>query len=353
MHSPHHHPLLFSRWFPYLWKAIYKPISRHHEQLFYGNVTKGYYCRLDNGISFKIFKHGETGSYGALYAVYVYRFDKLIMNYNTISDSYIYIVVHNPLTHTSSVNMDYLLETIKKTIPDLLHPIFQEKEVTDVVNLPTLVFRISIKAELDYKDFYHFTIKYYKDQKDFSKYENIYLIKQFNEYFSGKHLFSLGYRSDGLFSDAIKKSHIDKICQIDSYTSSLNYYTLYPLSNPNQLSKLAPYSKPIVENSKGFVIEVDDEQYYFMFNYGFISYKEYRKGRLGNHNNIRYSHCSDDELEKTFVTTLKEVMLTLQKRKPSSKFLKHLKDLGIEGVNTVRRKGITDEQWLLYEMMDI
>lgn len=353
MHSPHHHPLLFSRWFPYLWKAIYKPISSYRDKLFYGNEKKGYYCPLKNGISFKIFRHADSGSSGALYAVYVYRFDKLIMNYNTISDSYVYIVQHNPITYTKSSDMDYLLECIKKTIPDLLQPIFQEKEVTELDTLPTMVFRISIKADLDYKDFYHFTIKYYKDQKDFSKYETIYLIKQFSEYFSGISHFSLSYRSSEFFSDVIEKSHVNKISQMDSYTSSLNYYTLYPLSNPKQLKKLAPYSKPIVENSKGFVIEADDEQYYFMFNYGFISYKEYRKGRLGYHDTINYPYRSDDGLEKAFVTKLKEVMLTLQKRKPSSKFCKHLEDLGIEGVGNVRQKGITDDQWLLYEMMDI
>lgn len=353
MHSPHHHPLLFSRWFPYLWKAIYKPISSYPEQLFYGNEKKGYYCPLNNGISFKIFRHGDSGATGALYAVYVYRFDKLIMNYNTISDSYVYIVQHNPITYTKSADMDYLLECIKKTIPDLLHPIFQEKEVTALDTLPAMVFRTTIKSGLDYKDFYHFTIKYYKDQKDFSKYETIYLIKQFSEYFSGISHFSLSYRSSEFFSDVIEKSHVNKISQMDSYTSSLNYYTLYPLSNPKQLKKLAPYSKPIVENSKGFVIEADDEQYYFMFNYGFISYKEYRKGRLGYHDTINYPYRSDDGLEKAFVTKLKEVMLTLQKRKPSSKFCKHLEDLGIEGVGNVRQKGITDDQWLLYEMMDI
>lgn len=346
MHSPHHHPLLFSRWFPYLWKAIFKPDRSDYEQEFYGNEKRGFYCQLKNGLRFKFFRYGDADKQGALYSVYIYYHDKFIMNYNTASKKHVYIVTHNPLFYTNNVDIDYLIDCIKKTIPSSTLSIFEEtKNTTDT--LPVLSFNVSIRSRIETAFFHSFFINHYNNKNDFSKYESIYLVRKFNEYYSAKFHFSMWYSSDGFFSRELDQSHVDNIRKICSYTTTSRYYSLYELCNPDELTKIATYKKPIVSRCKGLVIDTDDEQYFFTFHNSFISYNEYRRRRPGAYQTIK---CNNN-IELTFVIKLKEVMLMLQKKNPSTKFYEHLAALGIEGVDN--RKSITDEQWLLYEMMDI
>lgn len=345
--NKHHHPLLFSRWFPYLWKAIYKPTTSYYDHDFYGDEKKGYFYKLDNGLRFKIFKHGEVKR-ETKYAVYIYYHDLFVMNYNTVTDRHSLIVKLNPFVYATIYDMDYLLNCIKKTIPESTLSIFKEN-IKDFEELPTFNFRITVKANVDNKNSKVFVIEHYNDKDDPSKYYNIYLVRKFNEYYSAKRDIYLGYSSNGFFSEAIDQAHFKKIQQMDSYTESSSYYTLYPLSTPAELRKLSPYKQEIVKNSKGFVVESGHEYYFFMFHNSFISRVNYSRGWMGDHEIVD----NTDGLEMTFVKKLTEVMLTLQKRNPSSKFCGYLTENGIEDVDYSKGKGITDEQWLLYEMMDI
>lgn len=347
MKNKYHHQLLFSKWFPYLWKAVYKPHDNYYNQEVYGNETKGYFYKLENGIRFKIFKYGDAKR-GDKYAVYIYYNDLFIMNYNTVSYRHSLIVMNHPLCYTSIDDMDYLLGCIKKTIPDQTFSIFKEN-TKNFEELPIFAISISTHTDVDNRQFKNFTIEHYHDKEDESKYKSIYLVKKINEYYSATRHSYLGFSSNGFFSEAIDSQHFKKIKKIDSYTTSSTYYTLYPLSNPDELRKLSPYKQEIVKNSIGFVVESGHDYYYFMFHSGFISRINYSRGWMGDHEIIR----NTNGLEMTFMTKLTELMLTLQKRKPSSKFCEFLAECGIEGVDFNKDKGLTDEQWLLYEMMDI
>lgn len=343
----HHHPLLFSKWFPYLWKAIYKPYTNYYNQEVYGNEDKGYFYKLENGIRFKIFKY-EDAKHGDKYAVYIYYHDMFVMNYKTISYRHSPIVSNHPLCYTALNDMDYLLDCIKKTIPDNIFSIFKEN-IKDFEELPTLNFSISTQYEVDNRHFKNFTINHYHDKEDENRFNSICLVKKFNEYYSATRNVYLGIGSNGFFSEAIDSQYFNKIKKMDNYTKTSTYYTLYPLSTPAELRKLSPYKQEIVKNSVGFVIESGHDYHYFMFHGSFISLVNFSRGWMRDHETIR----NTNGLEMTFVKKLTEVMLTLQKRKPSSKFCEYLKDLGIEGVDSDKEKGLTDEQWLLYEMMDI
>lgn len=345
--TKYHHPLLFSRWFPYLWKAIYKPHVNYYNQEVYGNENNGYFYKLKNGISFKIFKYGEA-KYGVKYAVYIYYHDLFIMNYKTVNYRHSYIVTNHPLCYSDLNDIDYLLDCIKKTIPENVFSIFKEN-IKGFEELPILNFSISIQTKVDNKNFKIFTIDHYNDKEDENKYSTICLVKKFNEYYSATINTYLEFRSDVFFSSSIDSKHFKKIKQMDSYTKSSIYYTLYPLSNPVELRKLSPYKKEVVKNSVGFVIESGNEYYYFMFHDSFISRVNFSRGWITDHEVV----LNTNGLEMTFMKKLTEVMLTLQKRKPSSNFCDHLAELGIEGVDFDKGKGLTDEQWLLYEMMDI
>lgn len=343
----HHHPLLFSQWFPYLWKFIYKHHDNYYNQEVYGNEEKGYFYKLENGLRFKIFKYDDT-KHKVKYAVYIYYHDVFVMNYKTVSYRHSTIVSEHPLCYTSLNDMDYLLDCIKKTIPDNVFSIFKEN-IKDFEELPTLTFSISTQYEVDNRHFKNFIITHYHDKDDENRFNTICLVKKFNEYYSATRNSYLGFGSNGFFSEAIDSQHFNKIKKMDNYTKSSMFYTLYPLSNPTELRNLSPYKQEIVKNSIGFVIESGHEYYYFMFYNSFISCVNYRGGWMGDHEIVD----NKNGLEMTFVTKLTEVMLMLQKRKPSSKFCDYLIELGIEGVNFDKGKGLTDEQWLLYEMMDI
>lgn len=343
----YHHPLLFSKWFPYLWKAIYKPHSSYYEQEYYGTELRGYYYKLDNGLRFKIFKHGEV-KHEIKYAVYIYYHDLFVMNYNTITDRHSWLVKRHPLSHASIENMDYLLTCIKKTIPESTLSIFKET-IEGFEELPTFTFRVAVKPDVEYKNSNVLIIEHYNNKNDPSKHDSIYLVKKFDEYYSARRDSYLGFSSNGFFSETIDHAHFKKIQKMDSYTSSSNYYTLYPLCSPVELRRLSPYKQAIVKNSVGFVVESDHEHYFFMFHNSFISCVNYSRGRMGDHEIVD----NVNGLEMTFVKKLTALMLTLQKRKPSSKFCDYLTEMGIEGIDYKRKNGITDDQWVLYEMMDI
>lgn len=343
----YHHPLLFSKWFPYLWKAIYKSNNSRYEQEYYGTEECGYFYKLDNGLRFKIFKHGEV-KHEIKYAVYVYFHDLFVMNYNTVVQGHSWIVRLHPLVYAGIKDMDYLLSCIKKTIPKSTLSIFTEN-IKNFEELPTFNFRITTNMNVENKNSRILIIEHYNNKEDPSKYYNIYLIKKFSEYYSAKRDSYLGFSSDGFFSSNMDKEHFKKIQQMDSYTSSSSYYTLYSLCTPDELRQVAPYKQPTVKNSKGFVLESEHEYYFFMFHNSFISCVNYSRGWIGDHETI----SNDNGLEMTFAKKLTALMLTLQKRKPSSKFCTYLTEIGIEGVDYRKGDSITDEQWLLYEMMDI
>jgi hypothetical protein len=347
MKNKHHHPLLFSKWFPYLWKAIYKSNDSYYEQEYYGTEDRGYFYKLDNGLRFKIFKHGEVKN-EIKYAVYVYFYDLFVMNYNTVVQSHSWIVMLHPLVYASIKDMEYLLSCIKKTIPESTLSIFREN-IKNFEELPTFNFRITTNEKVENKNYKIFIIEHYNNKDDPSKYDNIYLIKKFNEYYSAKRDSHLGFSSTGFFSEDIDKSYFKKIQQIDTYTSSSYYYTLYPLCTPAEMKKVSPYKQATVKNSEGFVVESGHEYYFFMFHNSFISCVNYSRGWMGEHETV----SNVNGLEMTFAKKLTTLMLRLQKRNPSSKFCDYLTEMGIEGVEYRRGNGITDEQWLLYEMMDI
>lgn len=347
--SNHHHQLLFSSWFPYLWKAIYKPLKSYYSQEFYGNEKIGYYCKLTNGLTFKIFRHGEGGTQGAVYAVYIYHNNELIMNYNTLSNSYVFVVTHNPFSYTANNDISYLIASIKKTLPKTALSVFDDF-LLPFDELPVLSLRISSHSEYDRFFFHSISIKYHPDKLDLMKATNIQLVKSLSAYYSSRVQYSYSFgKFSSIFTDRIADSDIKQIKRMINYTHSGKYYILYELSPPDELMMLAAGDNIIVAQSKGFMIESDNENYYFMFNNGFISRCDYRNCRMGEH--IIFNLNKKEDLESVFFNVLKEVMLSLQKRKPSDNFCTYLSELGIEG--TSRKKSLTDEQWLLYEMNNI
>ena len=175
----YHHPLLFSKWFPYLWKAIYKSNNSRYEQEYYGTEERGYFYKLDNGLRFKIFKHGEV-KHEIKYAVYVYFHDLFVMNYNTVVQGHSWIVRLHPLVYADIKDMDYLLSCIKKTIPKSTLSIFTEN-IKNFEELPNFNFRITTNMNVENKNSRILIIEHYNNKEDPSKYYNIYLIKIFSE----------------------------------------------------------------------------------------------------------------------------------------------------------------------------
>lgn len=347
--TKNHHPLLFSKWFPYFWKWVFKRTKGSYHQDFYGNAKKGYFCKLENGITYKIFKHSQHENVDPTFAVYIYHHDKLVMKYNTYSDSYIDIVFDNPFSYTLDEQIGGLIDALKKSFPEDSLSIFDDTPM-HFEKIPVFSFRVC-EPYADFKWNYKvINIKKFLDPSDRNKYNHITIVRRYTEYFSARHKYSFSSYSTG-FSKGFDNDLVTSFQNIDNYTSGNRYYILYDLTPPEKLDRLYGYDSIIVdEHTKGFLLESDYNYFYFIFNYGFISFHNYHhRGREKAFEIIK----NDESRELAFAKKLKETMLELQKEHPSISFCTYLNELGIEGVNITKRKPLTDDQWLLYEMMSI
>lgn len=347
--TKNHHPLLFSKWFPYFWKWVFKPTKGYYRQNFYGNAKKGYFCELENGLTYKIFKHSQKDNKDPIFAVYIYHNDKLIMNYNTYSDSYIDIVSDNPFSHTLDNRIDGLIDAIKKAFPEDVSSIFDGNHM-HFDKMPMFSFRLS-EYHADLKWQYKIIhIKQFLDASNRDKCDYITIVRQYNDYYSAKAKYSFSEYATG-FSKGFDQDLVSEFKRMDTYTANNQYYILYDLTSPKKLDKLSGYNSVIVDSkTKGFLLESDYNYFFFIFNYSFISFSNYNhKGPNKEFEILRYN----ENKELVFAKKLKEIMLDLQKNKPSLSFCIYLNELGIEGVDSIKRKPITNDQWLLYEMMSI
>jgi len=347
--TKNHHSLLFSKWFPYFWKLVFRPTKGYHKQDFYGNAKKGYFCQLDNGLTYKIFRHMQKHHKEPTFAVYIYHHNKLVINYNTYSDSYISIVSENPFSYTLDDQISNLAESLKKAFPEDVAAIFNGQHMP-FYKMPIFSFRISEYHAIFKWQYKLIHIKQFLSPTNKDKFDMITIVKRYNEYYSAKSKFSFNLHSSG-FSKDFDRELLSSFHTMDQYTSYNRYYILYDLQPPKKIERLHGYEALIInKKTKGFLLDSDDNYFYFIFHTSFISFHNYNHHGPSKEFEIIKS---EGDFELTFAKKLKDIMLELQKNKPSLSFCNHLNELGIEGIDISKRKPLTDEQWLLYEMMAI
>jgi hypothetical protein len=352
--SKYHHALLFSNWFQYLWKAIYKPTNSYSDQIFHGNDKVGYFCKLSNGLIFKIFRMENiilnemfSEKSKAQYAVYIYHEQTLIMQYVTYSDSHIFIVSRSPFSYTHTSQVNYLLEALQKILPQDTSLVFTPDR-HDLGVLPVFSFHIHSRSEYDRNFFQKVEISHYIKKEGSTSISNMCLFKHNSRFFKAVKTFILAHSFGEDISDSDKK----EISNISRNIYSTNNYKLYNLADTtSNLSEKSSYysNDKLVGSNIGFVIELDNEYHYFIFDKIIMTYYHYSGGRKVNNDSI----ICRERLEIVFTKKLKETLFMLQKRRPSLAFCQHLGAMDIGEPYKMYKEGLTDEQWLLYEMINI
>lgn len=329
-----HHPLLFSKYFKYLWRLVFFAsfYTRSFKNMkFYGSHKKGFYIVCNNGITFKVipaenFKNKSTYAYSKSFFIYTYYNGSFIMKHASI-----YSINHsfdnNPfISCQTEDDIKYVIKSLSKIFWDT--SILEESYDANIesINFSNFIHSNSsmgLVAKSTYNGHYQaYTGVFILEDKHYLVKED-YLVYIYNDL------------KDMLGSDS---AIVLKISEYLSYCSYAIIHRLYDYDSGIFVG--------IVVNLHG---QFSSNMDVYLFNDNDFVYKELRYGCLGD---IKIAHhkqqYGSNKLNSIFTHLLEIVKIELI-RNPSKRFYEKADDLGLDFNN---KQKLTVEMFEVFEMLN-